>query len=307
MQTNAQDNLKGVINYLFEKYPARLDALAKRPFFRTSIQALHDRYEQINEKQESRTLDKEDFAPDAEARQAQWFAESDEEEAKPVAPKRKRPVGPTLPQKRRSPKAGPSGQGAGAGIGQSALGLDYDDSSDNDSTDGSPSRPKVELVDAGGDADVDMDKTSEPEIRVEVKSEPELAAELNDVAEQMRKKREREDDEEEFGLIAKKQDDKRKVGSPNAAKKHKDIMGDVDKEKETGQEQEKEKDKKDKEKEGGPKVKLNWSLNPLKRFGSGKKALLQSATSASAPSGELGVGIKAESKSESGTGAPDEA
>ena len=160
---------------MFDTYRPRIDALTKRPFFRTTLQALHVRWEQNNEPPPPPPPQEEELVRREEGVADEYFQQTDDEETTPTSSKRKRTLATTSPNKRKSPKS--------STIGQSALGLDqYDDNSDSDS--GSP-KQKAEKV--------DLEK-------------PELAEELGDVAEQMRLKRAREDDEEDgFGLVAKRE------------------------------------------------------------------------------------------------------
>ncbi len=182
-----QENIKPIINYLFDNFRPRIEALSSRPFLRSFIHGLTARWEQNNEPPPAPPpADAESSKAwsnrAAEAEEEDYFNASDEEEIGPKPPaKRKRmiTIGGGPPKKR------------GGGM----LGLDYDDG-DSEGSGGSQS-PRLLAV-------IGKEESGSGPV---ITSPEELEGDLGDVAMRMRAKRLREEQEEEgFAgmLVAKK-------------------------------------------------------------------------------------------------------
>nr|XP_019048585.1 hypothetical protein I302_02357 [Kwoniella bestiolae CBS 10118]OCF27515.1 hypothetical protein I302_02357 [Kwoniella bestiolae CBS 10118] len=203
-----RDNLKVIINYLFETYRLRLDKLSSRAFLRKYISGLRNRWEINNEPPPP--VQQPSIVPDTvESSKAQaeedYFNGSDDEEAEPatataeVPSKRKRmfthgggpkkrPAGArkqvVVPGNKARRPAPESESEPGPERPSSALGLDYDDGSDSDSSTGQKS-PRNQPISS---------MTSNKEEGDEGEGEGEG---LEDVQMRMRAKRQREEEEEE--------------------------------------------------------------------------------------------------------------
>ncbi|KAK8844620.1 hypothetical protein IAR55_006467 [Kwoniella newhampshirensis] len=213
-----KDNLKAIINYLFENYRDRLERLGERPFLRAFVLGLRSRWEMNNEppppppaiEAESSKA----WTRNAEAEEEEYFNGSDDEEIGPKPPttsptvslsptaekvpaKRKRMFTHGGGPKKRSTRAGPAspvtgnataGTSGSAG-GGGALGLDYDDGSDSDSSGGGASpRIKPDHLE------------QQPPTSIEplpAQTTEELEEDLGDVTMRMRAKRQREEEEDE--------------------------------------------------------------------------------------------------------------
>ncbi|WWD22828.1 hypothetical protein CI109_107322 [Kwoniella shandongensis] len=214
-----KDNLKAIINYLFENYRERIELLGERPFLRAFVFGLKSRWEMNNEppppppaiEAESSKA----WTRNAEAEEEEYFNGSDDEEIGPKQPsasptiavsptaekipaKRKRMYTHGGGPKKRSTRAGPAspvtGTGtltAGQSAGGGALGLDYDDGSDSDSSGGASPRIKPDHLEQQA-------SSSSPIVEsTPAQSTEELEEDLGDVAMRMRAKRQREEEEEE--------------------------------------------------------------------------------------------------------------
>ena len=177
-----KENIKPIINHIFDNYRARLEALGKRPYLRAFIQGLTTRWEQNNEPppappqldSEASTNTGSGSGWKTQAQEEDYFNGSDEEETPKRPSKRQKPItNTTLTRGRvttgvqRSPttRSKPSL-------------VDYDDGSDSDGSNGtqSPSQPGSGLG-LGATQDLEED--------------------LGDVAMRMRAKRQREEEDDE--------------------------------------------------------------------------------------------------------------
>ena len=210
-----QENVKPIINYLFDSYRPRIEALVSRPYLRGFIVRLTARWEQNNEpppvpmhampEAESST------ARRAEAAEEDYFNASDDEEPGPKPPitttmlpskRRPRAQGGPPPKRNSGSAISPSAASSSAGPSVSAaLGLDYDDASDSDSSSGAAS-PRIAPTSATSTAELETD--------------------LGEVALRMRRKRMEEDEEEEgfAGLLvgAKTRDTQQRPATPIPSK-----------------------------------------------------------------------------------------
>jgi len=178
-----QENIKPIINYLFENFRPRLDALSTRPFLRGFLQGLTTRWEQNNEPPPA--------PPAAEAESSKWAnraAEVEEEEYFNASDEEE--IGPKPPVKRK--RVVTYGGGHTKKRSGGALGLDYDDGSDSEGSNGGQS-PRIPMGPRKEDAPPTPGTASE-----------ELEGDLGDVAMRMRAKRLREEEEEEgfAGMMA---------------------------------------------------------------------------------------------------------
>ncbi|ORX34996.1 component of IIS longevity pathway SMK-1-domain-containing protein [Kockovaella imperatae] len=232
-----KENIKPIINHLFENHKARLDVLASRPYLRLIIRGLTQRWEANNEpapppppQPDPNMSSSKTWSMSAEADEENYFqASSDDEEIGPKAPmssslvspqKRKRAQSgaPTPPPPKR-PSAPSPGRMASGNNGSSALGLDYDDGSDSDGSSGAQS-PVIKP--SASSASWNSSETSSSTERGSTPPE-ELAEDLGDVAMKMRAKRLREEEEEEgfAGLLvkqSKKTSDNQSVGNGPASR-----------------------------------------------------------------------------------------
>ncbi|KAK6905071.1 hypothetical protein I203_105890 [Kwoniella mangroviensis CBS 8507] len=210
-----RDNLKLIINHLFENYRDRLDKLSSRAFLKKYISGLRNRWEINNEPpppvQQSTLSSHEGESSKAQAEEDYFNASDDEEQSAStaeVSSKRKRMFTHGGGPKKRPAGARKQMVVSGKNIGRpapepesttesdrnpasvverptSALGLDYDDGSDSDSSTGQKSprnQPQPQL----------------PQSLQGAKEEGEGEGEgLEDVQMRMRAKRQREEEEEE--------------------------------------------------------------------------------------------------------------
>jgi len=176
-----QENIKPIINHIFDNYRTRLEALGQRPYLRAFIQGLTTRWEQNNEPPPAPPqLDAEASSNPGsgsgwknQAQEEDYFNGSDEEDTPKRPNKRPKPPFPT---------ATPTRGRANAGVQRSPTTrskpslVDYDDGSDSDGSNGtqSPRQP-------GGSVDATQ----------------ELEEDLGDVAMRMRAKRQREEEDDE--------------------------------------------------------------------------------------------------------------
>ncbi|EIW73149.1 hypothetical protein TREMEDRAFT_24823, partial [Tremella mesenterica DSM 1558] len=178
-----RENVKPVINYLFETYRTRLDSLSTRPFLRPFIIRLIQRWEQNNEPPPPpppNVPEADTSARRAEAEEEDYFNASDEEEIGPKLPtvtssdkppKRRPRAQGGPPPKRNIRSSAPLPISGGEG---SALGLDYDDGSDSDSS-----------------------GAASPRLTPTTPTTTDLDADLSSVAMRMRSKRQEEEEEDE--------------------------------------------------------------------------------------------------------------
>lgn len=172
----SQDNLKAVVNHLFEKYKPRLQALAEKPLLKPYIMALATRCEQNNEPMPSTqpSLSEErqvlvrgrvaslltlgllsgSFSKTMDTTEDDYFnGDSDDEFIGPTPPptatlvtsptgaqKRKRPGDPEAVETTPPAKVSKTATGERP-LSGGVLGLDYDDGSDSDSSEASPLTP----------------------------------------------------------------------------------------------------------------------------------------------------------------------
>ena len=178
---DVQENIKPIINHIFDNYRTRLEALGQRPYLRAFIQGLTTRWEQNNEPPPAPPqLDAEASSNTGsgsgwknQAQEEDYFNGSDEEDTPKRPNKRPKPPFPT---------ATPTRGRANTGVQRSPTTrskpslVDYDDGSDSDGSNGtqSPRQP-------GGSVDATQ----------------ELEEDLGDVAMRMRAKRQREEEDDE--------------------------------------------------------------------------------------------------------------
>ncbi|WRT63528.1 uncharacterized protein IL334_000433 [Kwoniella shivajii] len=226
-----RDNLKTIINYLFDTYRERIEQLTSRAFLRKYILGLRNRWEINNEPQppvQQPTLgegesSKSQVKNRSTTEEEDYFNASDEEEVTPTS--KVSPVTETIPLKRKrmlthgggpgskkrpsgarqqqassssSPStattnSGPSTPGSASGGG--ALGLDYDDGSDSDnSSSGNQSPRQSQRLQQQHHSNQLL---SETPITSDIKPTEVLEEDLGDVQLRMRAKRQREEEEEE--------------------------------------------------------------------------------------------------------------
>ncbi|KAJ9098807.1 hypothetical protein QFC19_006284 [Naganishia cerealis] len=176
-----RDNIKAMINYIFEKYKPRLQALAEKPLLKTYILALATRWEQNNEpmpiEQPPQSDEKYDmlhlciiftsadfaimvcsgsFNKTMDTTEDDYFnGDSDDDEIGPMPPTVAVPLSPAGSQKRK--RFGEADQAdttpptkvtkldsKSRPFSGGVLGLDYDDGSDSDSSEASPKTPGLD-------------------------------------------------------------------------------------------------------------------------------------------------------------------
>ncbi|KAJ9124080.1 hypothetical protein QFC22_000875 [Naganishia vaughanmartiniae] len=233
-----RDNLKPVINYLFEKYKPRLQALGKRPLLKTYLLALALRWEQNNEpmpvEQTSQSDENGSFNKTMDTTEDDYFnGESDEDEIGPMPPSVVVSTSPAGGQKRKRfgegdqadttpptkiTRLGTRARSFSGGI----LGLDYDDGSDSDSSETSPQtttgldkglRPSAPIRNESTNVlassamedkhSAGNDPSSSPgnKLRLKLNASPgPIPQDLDDVASRMAKKRRQEIEQDDDGL-----------------------------------------------------------------------------------------------------------
>nr|XP_019014382.1 uncharacterized protein I206_00464 [Kwoniella pini CBS 10737]OCF53163.1 hypothetical protein I206_00464 [Kwoniella pini CBS 10737] len=217
-----RENLKTIINHLFDSYRERIDKLSSRAFLRKYIAGLRNRWEINNEPPpsipQSSAVEAEPSKANADrnAEEEDYFNGSDDEETASSGDITKAQQNVEIPSKRKrmythggGPKKRPAGarspnmstssnspssnletststSGSGSGTG-GALGLDYDDGSDSDSSSTGQRSPRNSSSDKIPNSNLgNLNLTKE-----------ELEDDLGDVAMRMRAKRQREEEEEE--------------------------------------------------------------------------------------------------------------
>ncbi|OCF33154.1 hypothetical protein I316_05199 [Kwoniella heveanensis BCC8398] len=226
-----KENLKNIINYMFDDHRREIEQLADRPYLRAIVNGLRSRFEINSEppppppaiSQEAESS--KSWGTRAAAEEEEYFNASDDEEvigpqppgtastttstgSGPLAPQKrkrmfthgggpkKRPAGARQPGSTAvSPNTGANTSGTTGG---GALGLDYDDGSDSDSSSGGQSpriRPDHISPDSGSSSSSQVEPKEEAEDEIKVTEE--LEEDLGDVAMRMRAKRAREEEEEE--------------------------------------------------------------------------------------------------------------
>ncbi|WWC85689.1 uncharacterized protein L201_000555 [Kwoniella dendrophila CBS 6074] len=228
-----RDNLKTIINYLFDTYRERIDKLATRAFLRKYISGLRNRWEINNEPpppiQQSTSAGAESSKAQADrATEEDYFNASDDEETSTSSTASAATTGVEIPSKRKrmfthggGPKKRPAGArqpnnasntNASSSTTQSSssggtLGLDYDDGSDSDSSSSGQQSPRNQPQRLNNNNNNDNssttsqqqhDSSTSPSVVVkEIKPTEELEEDLGDVQMRMRAKRQREEEEEE--------------------------------------------------------------------------------------------------------------
>jgi protein phosphatase-4 regulatory subunit 3 len=176
-----KENIKPIINHIFDNYRSRLEALGQRPYLRAFIQGLTTRWEQNNEPPPAPPqLDAEGTASGSasgwktQAQEEDYFNGSDEEETPKRPNKRQKQPIQSKPTTTSTRGRSPSAQRSPNTRSKPSLGLDYDDGSDSDGSNGTQSpRQSAAVVTA------------------------ELEDDLGDVAMRMRAKRQREEEDDE--------------------------------------------------------------------------------------------------------------
>jgi protein phosphatase-4 regulatory subunit 3 len=231
-----QDNIKSVINHIFEKYHPRIQALGERPGLRAFMAALTTRWEQNNEppppetavgmeegwvgldvlyadkdaranRDSVRSFYRQSWAKTAMDEDDYFNASSDEE----IGPKPPQPLVAGHKRKRvRSDGATTAGGPPGKKMAPGGLGLDYDDASDSDSSDSaSPKATKRSPLLGGSEAGqalapspLDLESGGpSPRIKLKV-PKASLPEALGEVAMKMSQKRQRAEEEEDEGGLA---------------------------------------------------------------------------------------------------------
>ncbi|KIR57878.1 nuclear protein [Cryptococcus bacillisporus CA1873] len=213
------DNLKTIINYLFESYAPRLEALSRRPLMRGIMMGIRSRWEMNNEPTPSMPLvaatsatsiGGEDSWVNEEKKEDDYFNASDEDTDTTVVDNMEDGVGEeeeeegAVPAKRKRLHSGGGPKKRAQRTG-SALGLDYDDNSDPESPVSTPQH-----IEHSSSTPVSTTSTSLLERTVsraqavaeKEKNTSELEDDLGDVQAKMREKRRREEEDEEEGGFA---------------------------------------------------------------------------------------------------------
>lgn len=215
-----QDNLKTIINYLFENYTPRLEALSRRPLMRGIMMGIRSRWEMNNEPTPSMPLvaatsatsiGGEDGWVNEEKKEDDYFNGSDDETDRTAVDDTENVIGEeegeegAVPAKRKRLQSGGGPKKRAQRTG-SALGLDYDDNSDPESPVSTPQHTEH----SSSSTPVLTTTTSLLERTVsraqavaeKEKNTSELEEDLGDVQAKMREKRRREEEEEEEGGFA---------------------------------------------------------------------------------------------------------
>nr|ODO02203.1 nuclear protein [Cryptococcus depauperatus CBS 7855] len=207
-----KDNIKSIINYLFDSYSPRLEALSHRPLLRPIIMGIRSRWEINNEPAPSvllvaNTSMTETEGWGGERREEEWFEESDEEitqeaeeDGESIPSKRKRSGETGGPKKRSAPRSTET---------TSALGLDYNDpesplSHDDSSLEDPLPNSTTSLTTTTSLLDRTVKRAEEKEKEKDRQRVRGLEEGLGDVQAKMREKRRREEEEDEgfAGLLA---------------------------------------------------------------------------------------------------------
>ncbi|OXH35304.1 nuclear protein [Cryptococcus neoformans] len=215
-----KDNLKTIINYLFENYTPRLEALSRRPLMRGIMMGIRSRWEMNNEPTPSMPLvaatsatsiGGEDSWVNEEKKEDDYFNGSDDETDTTVVDDTEDGIGEeegeegVVPAKRKRLRSGGGPKKRAQRTG-SALGLDYDDNSDPESPASTPqhiehsssSTPVLTTTTSLLERTVSRAQT----VAEKEKNASELEEDLGDVQAKMREKRRREEEEEEEGGFA---------------------------------------------------------------------------------------------------------
>lgn len=177
-----QENIKPIINHIFDNYRACLEALGQRPYLRAFIQGLTTRWEQNNEPtpappqldSEASTNTGSGSGWKTQAQEEDYFNGSDEEETPKRPNKRQKPVQVATPTRGR---ANTGVQRSPTTRSKPSL-VDYDEGSDSDGSNGTQS-PRQPGSGSG------------------LGATQELEEDLGDVAMRMRAKRQREEEDDE--------------------------------------------------------------------------------------------------------------
>ncbi|KAJ9106115.1 hypothetical protein QFC21_001257 [Naganishia friedmannii] len=261
-----RDNLKPVINYLFEKYKPRLQALGKKPLLKTYLLALALRWEQNNEplpvEQTTQSDENGSFNKTMDTTEDDYFnGDSDEEEIGPMPPSAVVPTSPAGGQKRKRfgetdpvditpptkiTKLGIRARSFSGGV----LGLDYDDGSDSDSSEASPQTPGLDkglrpsapirnestnLLASSAMEDqesVGTDTSSSPgnKLRLKLDASPgPVPQDLDDVASRIAKKRRQETEQDDDGLANLLNNNKSTASRPSSKGDQQKLTGNKEK------------------------------------------------------------------------------
>ncbi|WVO25196.1 uncharacterized protein IAS62_006586 [Cryptococcus decagattii] len=215
-----KDNLKTIINYLFESYAPRLEALSRRPLMRGIMMGIRSRWEMNNEPTPSMPLvaatsatsiGGEDSWVNEEKKEDDYFNASDEDTDTTVVENMEDGVGEeeeeeegAVPAKRKRLHSGGGPKKRAQRTG-SALGLDYDDNSDPESPVSIPQHIEHSSstpVSATSTSLLERTVSRAQAVAEKEKNTSELEDDLGDVQAKMREKRRREEEDEEEGGFA---------------------------------------------------------------------------------------------------------